>query len=93
MSDYNPSPDVVSAHIDDEEAVLLSLDTQQYYSLNETGSRIWELLSEGHDVEAIARAITEEWDATHEEAVSYVESFLQELNDQGLVVEDHEGAP
>lgn len=85
MTAYRPGSDVVSTDIDDEESVLLSLDTQQYYSLNETGSRIWELLSDGHDAEAIASAITEEWDTTHEEALEHVESFLRELSDEGLV--------
>lgn len=87
MATYRPSPDTVSTQLDDEESVLLSLETQQYYSLNETGSRIWELLCGGQDTEAIASAITEEWDTTQEEAVAYVESFLEELSDEGLVEE------
>jgi flagellar motor component MotA len=85
MTQYQPSSEVVSTEIDDEESVLLSLETQQYYSLNETGSRIWELLSSGHDPEAIASALTEEWATTHEEALDYVQSFLEELNEEGLV--------
>lgn len=87
MAQYNPSPDVVSTEIDDDESVLLSLETQEYYSLNETASRIWELLSSGQDVEAIASAITEEWKVTREEALDYVQSFLQELSEKGLVEE------
>lgn len=85
MATYRPSSDVVSTQLDEEEAVLLSLETQQYYSLNETGSRVWELLSDGQDAEAIATAITEEWEVTHEEALDYVESFLEELSEEGLV--------
>lgn len=87
MARYEPSSEVVSTEIDEEESVLLSLETQQYYTLNETGSRIWELLSSGHDAEAIASAITEEWATTHDEALEYVHSFLQELSDEGLVEE------
>lgn len=87
MAPYRPYSDVVSTEIDEEESVLLSLETQQYYSLNETGSRIWELLSAGHDADAIATAITEEWDTTQDEAMAYVESFLEELSDEGLVEE------
>jgi hypothetical protein len=88
MSTYRPHPDVVSTQIDEEESVLLSLKTQQYYSLNETGSRIWELLSEGYDAEDIALEITKEWDATPDEALEHVQSFLQELNEEGLVATD-----
>ena len=87
MASYRPSSNVVSTEIDDEESVLLSLETQQYYSLNETGSRIWELLSDGHDADDIASAITEEWATTHEEALEYVQAFLQELSQADLVEE------
>ena len=85
MASYRPSADVVSTQLDEEESVLLSLETQQYYSLNETGSRVWELLSDGKDVDTIATAITEEWEITHDEALDYVESFLKELCEEGLV--------
>jgi hypothetical protein len=87
MASYRPKSNVVSTEIDDEESVLLSLETQQYYSLNETGSRIWALLSDGHDTDDIASAVTEEWAITHEEAMEYVRSFLQELSQAGLVEE------
>jgi len=92
MARYRPSSDVVSTQLDEEETVLLSLETQQYYSLNETGSRVWELLSDGHNVDAIATAITEEWDTTQEEALDYVRSFLDELNEEGLVESVDSGA-
>lgn len=85
MTQYHPSSEVVSTEISDGESVLLSLETQQYYSLNETGARIWELLSSGHDPEAIASALTEEWATTQEDALDYVHSFLEELNEEGLV--------
>ena len=87
MPAYRPSSEVVSTDIDEEETVLLSLDTQKYYSLNETGRRIWELLSKGEDVDSIAAAITEEWATSQEAAQEYVRSFLQELHDEGLVNE------
>jgi len=89
MSTFRPHPDVVSTQIDEEESVLLSLETQQYYSLNETGSRIWDLLSDGHDAEAIALEITKEWDATPKEALEHVEAFLEELREEGLVTVDN----
>lgn len=85
MSTYSLSADVVATQLDDDETVLLSLETQQYYSLNEAGSRVWELLAEEQTVDEIAEAITEEWDTDHEEARAYVQSFIGELCDEGLV--------
>ena len=82
---YHPHPEVISTQLEDDETVLLSLETQHYYSLNETGSRVWELLAEGHTVGEIAEAITREWDTDHDEALAYVQSFLEELREEGLV--------
>lgn len=93
MAEYRPCSEVVSTEIDEEEFVLLSLETQQYYSLNETGSRIWELFSSGQAPEIIASALTDDWAITQEEALDYVHSFLQELHDEGLVEEATEDAP
>lgn len=85
MARYRPSSEVVSTELNEEEAVLLSLETQQYYSLNETGRRIWALLSDGYDAPAIAESLTKEWDVPRDKALEYVRSFLSELNEQGLV--------
>jgi hypothetical protein len=85
MPQYRPCSEVVSTEIDEDESVLLSLKTQQYYSVNETGKRIWELLSSGHDSEAIAATITEEWAISQTDALKRVNSFLEELHEEGLV--------
>ena len=82
---YRPHDDVVSTQLDEDESVLLSLETQQYYSLNETGSRIWDLLSASRTVPEIAEAIAEEWAIEAEEAQTYVQSFLDDLSEAGLV--------
>jgi len=88
MPAYRPSSDVVATELDDDEAVLLSLETQRYYSMNETGTRVWQLLSAGEDLETIATAITDEWDTTFDEALAYVHEFLDELVEEGLVEKD-----
>ena len=38
---------LVFTRLDATEAVLLHLGTKRYYTLNETGARIWELLQHG----------------------------------------------
>jgi hypothetical protein len=72
--------------------VLLHLERQQYYSLNETGSRIWQLLSEGRDVGAIAAAIADEWATSEADALRHVRSFLWELDEADLVEEKTDDA-
>lgn len=93
MACYRPCSNVVSTEIDEKESVLLSLETQQYYSLNETGSRIWELLSTGHAPETIASELTKEWATTQEEALNHVNSFLQDLSDEELVEKASKDTP
>lgn len=93
MTHYSPHSDVVSTELDDQETVLLSLETQQYYSLNETGRRIWEHLSRGNDAQTIARALSDEWDVAPNEALASVRRFLRELADEGLLETDESGVP
>ncbi|GEM_PF-1858242 len=45
-----------------EEAVLLNLDTESYFSLNDTAIRMWELLS-AHTLDDACAALAEEYDA------------------------------
>ncbi|WP_263791968.1 PqqD family protein [Salinibacter sp.] len=87
MHSYRPRSQVVSTTIDDDESVLLHLEAQQYYSLNETGHRIWQLLTRGRDAGAIAAALAEEWALSEAEALRHVRSFLQELEEANLVEE------
>ena len=92
MSSYRPRSQVVSTTIGEDESVLLHLEAQQYYTLNETGSRIWQLLGQGHDPGAIVVAIAKEWTISEADALRYVQSFLQELSEAGLVEEMRDDA-
>jgi hypothetical protein len=61
------------------EAVILDLDTSQYYSANETGTFVWELLSAGKKQEKIAAALAEEYGLTAGQAQQDTADFLKEL--------------
>ena len=87
MNLYRPRSQVVSTTIDEDESVLLHLEAQQYYSLNETGHRIWQLLVRGRAPGAIAAALAEEWPISEDEALRHVRSFLQELDEADLIEE------
>ncbi len=50
----------------DGEAVLLELETGRYYSLNETGTRMWILLQEHGSVETALQALLDEYDVAEE---------------------------
>ena len=79
-----PSKDVVSRRVGNE-IVLVHLQSDEMYSLNATGARAWELLSEGHDVEAIDTTLADEYDVGVEEVRRERETLLDELEQRGLV--------
>jgi hypothetical protein len=80
-----PDPDVVVTELDDKEAVLLHLGTKMYYTLNETGIRIWQLLSEGHSISEASETIHNEYDVLPDVAQKSVLNIAQELIAQNLV--------
>lgn len=85
MSSLRPRSDVVYTTLDEEESVLLDLNTRRYYTLNETGARIWELLDEDHSPGEIAAHLAQEWAISEEEAQRHVEDHLEELQEEGLL--------
>jgi hypothetical protein len=78
-------PAVVFTPLEDSEAVLLHLDTKRYYTLNETGRRIWELTAEGRSATEIARALAGEYEVEVDDALQYTETLLQELTGEHLL--------
>jgi hypothetical protein len=67
-------------------AVLLNLQTKRYFSLNETGTRIWEMVQQTADEEAIVTTLLGEYDVEETMARSEVRRILDELIDAQLIV-------
>jgi Coenzyme PQQ synthesis protein D (PqqD) len=65
--------------------VLLNLDTGEYYSLDEVGTRIWELCDGARTVSKIARCISEEFETSGNPVEQDVLTFLEELAQDRLV--------
>ncbi len=82
---YVTNPDVVYTKLGDEEAVLLHLTTQHYYSINETGVAVWELLEEPRSLDELATALTKVYDVEWDEARAFAESFVTDLGRDNLI--------
>lgn len=67
-------------------AVLLNLQTKRYFSLNETGTRIWEMVQQTADEETIVATMLSEYDVNEPVARSEVRRILDELIDAQLIV-------
>lgn len=79
-----PSKDVVSRRVGDE-VVLVNLQSDQMYSLNPTGARAWELLTEGYDADAIESTLSDEFSVDRAEVRREIETLLDDLVREQLV--------
>lgn len=74
----------------DNEAVIIPLDEQTPESekinfLNETGTKIWELIDGKNSIKDIIVKIVEEYDIDEKEAEKEVMSFIKKLKNKNLV--------
>lgn len=67
------------------EAVLLDLASEEYFSLNEVGTRMWEAVSTNPSIDDALRALETEFDADPETLARDLERLVGELVDRGLV--------
>ncbi len=81
---YRPTPDALFATLSDG-AVVLDIQTKKYFSLNETGARVWALIREGRKVEDIVSTLLEEYDVTRETAEEAVTSLVDSLAGEKLI--------
>ena len=75
----------VAAVVHGAETVLLHLDFNRYYSMNEVGGRIWALLCSGLPIEDIAEQLSTEFDVTTTDAKIYLHDFLGQLRTASLL--------
>ena len=66
-------------------AVVLHMGTKRYYSLNETGARVWQLLEEGTSERDTAARLVADYQVDPGEANAAVLQLLAELLAEGLV--------
>jgi hypothetical protein len=64
--------------------VLFHMQSGNYFSLNESGSRIWELCDGTHTEDRIAQLLMEEYDAPPE-VRDDVSALLMQLSGNGLL--------
>lgn len=69
----------VLAERTEEETILLALDGGHYFSLNEVGTRVWELCDGTHDVADIVTLLCDEYDAPHSTVEADVVDLVRAL--------------
>ena len=69
-------------------SILIHLATNRMFELNETGTRFWDLLVEGHDVGWIKERLLLEYDVDAPTLDREVDDLLARLEAERLVVHE-----
>jgi pyrroloquinoline quinone biosynthesis protein D len=69
----------------DDEIVVMSLDSGDFFSLSGTARAIWLLLDGTRDRAALIGALTEQYGAARESIAGEVDVFLAQLDQAGLI--------
>ncbi len=78
------NPDVISQELDGE-TVLLHLKTEEYYTLDKTGTRIWQYLGEHDDLNVLTAKMLEEYEVDEKTLESDITRLVNELQAKELV--------
>ncbi len=82
---FVPHPDAVLTVLAPDSATVLHLVSKRYYTLNGTAIRIWQLLEQLGTVDAVAQALSDEYEIEVDAARDRVDSLVAELRAEGLV--------
>jgi hypothetical protein len=85
-------PDVIEDVIDGE-AIIADLGRGLYFSLDDTGSRIWSALTSGTPIGTIVTAATAAGASSTEEVQAHIDRLLDELQAEALITPDAGAAP
>jgi hypothetical protein len=80
-----PDPDVVSTALPGGDTVLLHLRTSQYFSLNATGSLLWQLMESATDPEGMSQALSDRFEVTPGTAHESVLELLRDMKAHQLI--------
>jgi hypothetical protein len=75
---------VLARHLDGE-TVLLNLETEKYFGLDSTATRMWELVTQSPKVEAAYDALSDEFDVEPELLRVHLAELLDQLIENGLL--------
>lgn len=78
-------PSTVMLQIVDEETLLFDSSTELFFTLNEVGTVMWEIMSENNTLRAVYDELIEAFDIESEQLAADIEIFASSLAEQGLL--------
>jgi hypothetical protein len=85
-SRLRPNVEEVASDVLDGEVVMINLSTGMYYSMEETGAVVWELIREGRNLDEIGSALFARYDVSPDRAEADVARLAAQLVEEHLVV-------
>ena len=78
------SPDVISQEVSGE-TVLLDLNSENYFGLDEIGTRIWQLIEASGNLQEIYDTLLAEYEVSPDQLLEDMELLLGDIEKAGLV--------
>lgn len=79
-------PSTVMLQLVDDETLLFNSATELFFTLNEIGSLMWEIMSETTTLRAVYDELTEAYDVPADQLEADIVTFATALTEQGLLV-------
>ena len=85
FKDRATAPKHVLVRLLDQESVLLNLETERYFGLDETGTRMWQLVTTSPNIDAAYRELLAEYDVQPELLRENLTELVEHLVEHGLL--------
>src|SRR5258707_2170082 len=85
LDDRVSVPSHVLVRFLDKESVLLNIETERYFGLDETGTRMWQLVTAAPKIEVAYQQLLEEYDVEAELLRANLTDLLSRLVENGLL--------
>lgn len=92
-SRFVPNPHECVNKVIDGEAIMINVSNGVYYSMNDVGTFIWELLAEGRSLDESADLVAVRYDVDRGRALADLERLVAELIEEELLVPAPEARP
>ena len=85
FSDRAAPPAHVLVRFLDQESVLLNLETERYFGLDATGTRMWQLVTTSSNIDTAYRELLAEYNVEPELLRTHMTELLGQLVENGLL--------
>jgi hypothetical protein len=69
----------------DDEAVILDLNTEQYFGLDDVGTRMWQVLTEAPSIQSAFDTLLDEYEVDSDTLKHDLDTFIGELVNRALI--------